>query len=59
MKTQEKKELVPVKLVTSQARKLETKTSLTHRNPYTTDWTDMSDITRRELQLRPLGTAKS
>ena len=38
--------------------KFETKSSLSRPNPYTTDWTDMSDLTWRELQVRP-STAKS
>jgi len=47
-----KKKSEEVKLVTTQARKLETKGSMSRPNPYTTDWTDMSDLTRRQLQNR-------
>jgi len=52
MDEQEKKKSEEVKLVTAPARKLETKDSMSRPNPYTTDWTDMSDLTRRELQNR-------
>ena len=40
------------KLVTAPARSLESKESLAVPNPYTTDWTDMSDMTRKLLALR-------
>lgn len=53
------KKAVEVRLVTAQARKLETKSSLSRPNPYTTDWTDMSDLTRRALELHQSKGSKS
>lgn len=40
------------KLVTAPARTLESKESLASPNPYTTDWTDMSELTRKQLSHR-------
>lgn len=40
------------KLVTAPARTLDSKESLAKPNPYTTDWTDMSEMTRRLLASR-------
>lgn len=47
-----------IRLVTTEARTLNTKSSLERPNPYTTDWTDMSDLTRREVQLRQSSLVK-
>jgi len=58
MNDQAKKKSEEVKLVTTQPRKLETKGSMARPNPYTTDWTDMSDLTRRELK-NPQTNSKS
>ena len=40
------------KLVTAPVRTLESKESLASPNPYTTDWTDMSELTRKQLSQR-------
>ena len=52
------KQAALVKLVTAQPKKLETKASLSRPNPYTTDFTDMSDMTRRQLQSGRNGGSK-
>ena len=52
---QPKRKPEEVKLVTAPARTLESKGSMSRPNPYTTDWTDMSDLTRREVQNKQTG----
>lgn len=36
-------------VVTTEVRKLDTKESLSEPNPYTLDWNDMAEITKRHL----------
>lgn len=55
MNDQPKSKPEEVKLVTAPARTLESKGSMSRPNPYTTDWTDMSDLTRREVQNKQTG----
>ena len=54
MNNEEKKDVAEEseKLVTAPTRTLESKESLASPNPYTTDWTDMSELTRKQLSLR-------